>query len=435
MWNVDPKLVVITVFLLTYLWVILFYRWKTQIVWAAVVVLVALKLLSPEQALASVNWNVILLYFGMLFVSETFLYSKVPDYLATLFASKAPSVRVAMVILCAFTGCLSVVLENVAVVLLVAPIALAISKKCGISPVPLFIGMAISSNLQGAATLIGDPPSMLLAGYAGLSFNDFFVIDGKPSMFFAVQVGALVSVLVLYLLFRKYNTKLPPLEKAPYDSLVPAILVLLLVGALALSSSFQHGEHGVSYMAGLLCCLFGAICFVWYLWHSRARKVTEFLSKLDWQTGLFLVGIFILVESLSVAGVMGDLANLILRVSGSSPFLVYCLVVWVSVGISAFVDNVPFLVAMLAVTRMLIEQTGLPPHLLYFGLLLGASVGGNVTPIGASANIVAMGIVRKQGHETTFGEFVKIGLPFTVASVLASSLFVWFIFRVSGTGK
>jgi Na+/H+ antiporter NhaD/arsenite permease-like protein len=425
MWNVDPKLVAIGIFLATYLLIILFYHWKTPIVWASVALLLLAKLLSPGQALASINWNVIFLYFGMLFVSEVFLYSKMPDYLATLFASRAPSVRVAMVILCAFTGCLSVVLENVAVVLLVAPIALAISKKCGISPVPLFIGMAISSNLQGAATLIGDPPSMLLAGYAGLSFNDFFVIDGKPSMFFAVQVGALVSVLVLYMLFRKYDRKLPPLERTPYDSLVPAILVLLLVAALALSSSFQHG---VKYMAGLICCVFGAISFAWYLWHSRARNVSEFTAKLDWQTGLFLMGIFILVESLSAAGVMGDLANLILRISGGNPFFVYGLIVWVSVGVSAFVDNVPFLVAMLAVTRTLIEQTGLPPHLLYFGLLLGASVGGNVTPIGASANIVAMGIVRKQGHETTFGEFVRIGLPFTVAAVLASSLFVWFIF-------
>jgi Na+/H+ antiporter NhaD/arsenite permease-like protein len=285
--------------------------------------------------------------------------------------------------------------------------------------------MAVSSNLQGAATLIGDPPSMLLAGYAKMNFNDFFVVAGKPSIFFAVQVGALVSVLVLYVLFRKYNTKLPPLERAPYDSAVPAILVLLLVGALVVNSSFRHG---VSYMAGLICCVFGAICFVWYLWHSEGRNVSEFLAKLDPQTGVFLMGIFILVESLSAAGVMGDIASLILRISGKNPFFVYMLIVWVSVGVSAFVDNIPFLVAMLAVARTLIERTGLPPHLLYFGLLLGASVGGNVTPIGASANIVAMGIMRKQGHQTTFGEFVKIGLPFSVAAVLASSLFVWFIF-------
>jgi len=425
MGNVDPKLVAIGIFLATYLLIILFYHWKTPIVWTSVALLLLFRLLSPGQALASINWNVILLYTGMQFVSETFLYSKMPDYLATLVASKAPNVGVAMVALCAFTGALSVVLDNVTVVLLVAPIALAISRKCNIRPVPLFIGMAISSNLQGAATLIGDPPSMLLAGYAKMTFNDFFVIDGKPSIFFAVQIGAIVSVVVLYLLFRKYNAKLPPLERAAYDSAIPAVLVLLLVGTLVVNSSFPHR---ISYSAGLICCIFGAICFAWYLWHSEGRNVPEFVAKLDWQTGLFLMGIFILVESLSAVGVMGDIANLILRISGKNPFFVYMLIVWVSVAVSAFVDNIPFLVAMLAVTQTLIEGTGLPPHLLYFGLLLGASVGGNVTPIGASANIVAMGIVRKQGHETTFGEFVKIGLPFSVAAVLASSLFIWFMF-------
>ena len=144
---------------------------------------------------------------------------------------------------------------------------------------------------------------------------------------------------------------------------------------------------------------------------------------------MFLIGIFVLVESLAVVGLMEDLAGYILAAAGSRPFAVYVLIVGVSVLLSAFIDNVPFLLAMLPVCRLITEQIPINPYLLYLGLLLGASVGGNVTPIGASANIVAMGILRKQGHGVRFGQFVRIGLPFTLAAVAASTLFGWLIYR------
>ncbi len=419
------KAATVAIFLLTYVAIIVFYHRKGLIIWAGVLLLVALPILPLRQALAAINWNVVLLYFGMLFVGEVFLYSKMPDYLAMAFASRAKRVRLAMVAVCALSGLLSVFLENVAVVLLVAPIAMAIARKCEVSPVPLFIGIAISSNLQGAATLIGDPPSMLLAGFAKITFNDFFIFHGKPGIFFAVQLGALASAAVLYVCFRKYNKPMPALEKEHYISLAPSLLVLALIGALAIGSSF---DHGFELMAGALCCVFGAICFAWYAWHSERRELRRFFSSLDWQTGLFLIGVFVLVESLDAAGVMNDVARAVLRVAGGSPFAVFLFIVWISVLLSAFVDNVPFLVAMLPVIKIVTAEMHVSPHALYFGLLIGASVGGNITPIGASANIVAMGILKKQGHRTRFVEFVKIGLPFTLAAVTASSLFVWLVF-------
>jgi Na+/H+ antiporter NhaD/arsenite permease-like protein len=129
---------------------------------------------------------------------------------------------------------------------------------------------------------------------------------------------------------------------------------------------------------------------------------------------------------------MEDLAGLIVSLSGDRPFTVYVLVVWFSMLLSAFIDNVPFLLAMLPVSRLVAGEVGMNPHLLYLGLLLGASLGGNVTPIGASANIVAMGILRKQGYTVRFGEFVRIGLPFTLAAVAAGTLFGWLVFSGSG---
>ncbi|MBS3107180.1 hypothetical protein J4419_05995 [Candidatus Woesearchaeota archaeon] len=413
----------IAVFVLAYALIIRFYEKKQLVVWAAVLALPLLGLLPWSAMPAAVNWNVILLYFGMLLVSEVFLYSRMPDFLATVFARKSKNTAQAMLIICAFTGLLSIFLENVAVVLLVAPIALAISRKCEINPAPLFIGMAVSSNLQGSATLIGDPPSMLLGGFAGMSFNDFFFLGGKPSIFFAVQVGALVSLLVLWLFFRRQRKDMPALQKERFESLWPTMFVIGLVLLLILTSPLKTTLP----VAGLLCVIFGAISYGWYLWHTRDWKVRAYVSRLDWRTGLFLIGVFVLVASLQATGVIGEIANLITSLTGGSVGRSFFLIVWLSVLFSAFVDNVPFLAVMLPVTQAVITATGAAGPLLYFGLLIGASVGGNITPIGASANIVAMGILRNQGIRTTFWDFTKIGLPFTLVSVIASTLFLWFV--------
>ncbi len=422
----SPKLFVGAVFLVAYVLLIVLYRHKLIVVWAAVAVLLALRYLSPLQAWQSIEWNVVMLYFGMLFVSESFLFSRMPDFLATVVAGRAGRVSLALLLLCVFAGLLSTVLENVAVVLLVAPVGLAIARKCEVHPGSLLIGLAVISNLQGAATLIGDPPSMLLASFAGLSFNDFFILEGRPYIFFATQVGAVAGLAVLYLFFAHHRRRMPPLEKEGYLSLGPTLLAVALVAALVASSSLEHGFH---YATGLLCLFFGVLSFLWFWWHNKGKELGDYLRRLDWQTGLFLVGIFVLVKSLAVAGLMEDLAGWVLAVAGNRPFAVYALIVGLSVALSAFIDNVPFLLAMLPVSRLITEAIPINPYLLYLGLLLGASVGGNVTPVGASANIVAMGILKKQGQAVRFGQFVRIGLPFTLASVAFSTLFGWLIYR------
>ncbi len=421
---IDPKFLTIIIFMLAYIFIISFYNRKYIVVWISVIVLLLLGILTPMVALKAVNWNVIMLYFGMLFVSEVFMFSKMPDYLATLFTSKAKKVSVALIIICAFSGFLSIFLENVAVVLLVAPIALSIAKKIDTNPVPLFVGIAISSNLQGVATLIGDPPSMLLAGFAKMNFNDFFFLKGKPSIFFAVEIGAIVSLLVLYYFFHKHDAPMHELEKENYISIVPTLLVTGLVVSLILGSFLTTWE----YTTGFLCVVFGIFSFIWYFIYMKGKEVKKFLLDMDWLTGIFLIGLFVLVQSLVLQGVMDDIANFILGIGGGNKLFLYMLLVGTAVVISAFVDNVPFLLAMLPVVQIITHNIGTNPYLFYFGLLIGASVGGNITPIGASANVVAMGITRQHGYPAKFWDFVKIGLPFTIVSVLASSLFLWFVF-------
>jgi Na+/H+ antiporter NhaD/arsenite permease-like protein len=148
---------------------------------------------------------------------------------------------------------------------------------------------------------------------------------------------------------------------------------------------------------------------------------------LDWHTFFFLIGIFVLVGSLTYRGVVDDIALGITRVSGGNKFLAYSVIVWLSVVLSAFIDNIPYTVAMIPVAKIVASSLGLPQELLLFGLLIGTSLGGNITPIGASANVVAVGFLRKRGFHIKFGDFVKIGFPFTMAAVSAAYLFLWVV--------
>jgi Na+/H+ antiporter NhaD/arsenite permease-like protein len=289
----------------------------------------------------------------------------------------------------------------------------------------MMIGIAISSNLQGTATLIGDPPSMLLGGFAKMNFMDFFFYKGRPGIFFAVELGALASFVVLYLIFRKHKEKtaLVPVEKV--KSWIPTIILASLIVLLALSSFL---DTGFSYMAGILCVLFGVISILWEKFINKS-SILDGIKALDWETTFFLMGVFILVGSITVTGWIEIISNFLSWLVGENIFLGYTVIVFISVFLSAFIDNVPFLAAMLPVAISMSAKLNLNPSLFLFGLLIGTSLGGNITPIGASANIVACGLLKKEGYEVKFKDFVKIGLPFTIVAVTAAYLFIWFIWK------
>jgi Na+/H+ antiporter NhaD/arsenite permease-like protein len=336
-------------------------------------------------------------------------------------------VGIAVSWICVLTSFISAFVENVATVLIVAPIALEISRRLKVSPVSFLIALAISSNLQGTATLIGDPPSMILAAYQKMSFNDFFVLHGKPGIFFAVQLGAVLSFLVLYFIFRKYRQPLESIEAPPVITWVPALLlgtmILCLAGASSLDPDFK-------FLGGVICVFFALLGLAHQ--HRRDRhdegsRCRQVLREYDVETTFFLAGIFVMVGALVRVGLIQDLALFIRSVTGGSTFWAYTIIVWTSVLFSAFIDNVPYLTAMIPVAAMLSQRLGIPPQLMVFGLLIGSCLGGNITPIGASANIVAVGILRRQGYHIRFWEFVEIGLPFTLAATLGSYLFVYWI--------
>jgi Na+/H+ antiporter NhaD/arsenite permease-like protein len=363
------------------------------------------------------------IFVGTLVVADIFMESRVPAYVAEVIVDKAKNTAWAILLICLLTGFISAFVENVATVLIVAPIALALARKLQINPMKMMIAIAISSNLQGTATLIGDPPSMLLGGFAKMNFGDFFFYKGRPSIFFAVELGAFVSFFVLYYIFRNQRQKmrLIPVEKV--KSWVPTVILVSLVITLALSSFF---DTGFSYMAGILCMIAAAISFVWDKLVNKG-SVAHGIRSLDWETTFFLMGIFILVGSIALTGWIEVMANFLSGIVGGNIFLGYTLIVFMSVILSAFIDNVPFLAAMLPVALSMSDKLQINPSLFLFGLLIGASLGGNITPIGASANIVACSLLKKEGIDVKFKDFIKIGIPFTLAAVTAAYLFIWFI--------
>lgn len=377
---------------------------------------------------ALVSWNVMGLFFGMLVLAELFLESRAPAVIAEKMLASFSSARGAMIALCALAGAISVAVENVAVVLLLAPIALSLAKKLGVRAAPLLIGISICSNVQGTATMIGDPPSMILAGEMKMDFFDFFVYHGRAGIFFAVEVGAILSLLVLGMFFRRYRGAFELVSREKARSWVPTIMLVVLIAGLSVSSVI---DPDFSWFAGTLTMGMGALAFAWNAWVVRWVDPKRLFRSLDWDTTLFLIAVFVLVGGLSGSGWLEVLSKALSEHVGGSLVLAFVVIVLLSAVISGFVDNVPFLLAMIPVVQQMGDQMhGVAPHAqeaLLFGLLIGACMGGNLTPIGASANVTTLGILRKNGEAVSFREFMGISLPFTLAAVVGSAVFVWFV--------
>jgi Na+/H+ antiporter NhaD/arsenite permease-like protein len=402
------------------------------IAWAGVAVALALGALKLPEIVPSVSWNVIGIFAGTLVIAELFIVSKVPEMIADTLINRSPNLGFAFFSIMAFTSVLSMFIENVAAVLIVAPVALQLAHKAKVSPVPVMIGLAVTSNLQGTATLIGDPPSMILGAAMKMNFMDFIFYEMrggsgtlKPGIFWFVQIGAVVGLGVLFLFFRGMRHKPERIPVTPVWSIVPSMLLVLMIVLLSLAAFF---DRDFLWFGGTVCMAAALLGVVWFSVHDR-RRAGEILRAFDWRTTAFLAGVFVLVGMLERRGIIEAFVGQLLALRGVSPFLLYSAVVWGSVAVSAFVDNVPYVTVMLPVVIRFARDLGLPSELFVFGLLIGSCLGGNITPIGASANIVAMGLLHRDGTPVSFLGFVRMGLPFTVAATGVAYLFLWFVYR------
>lgn len=387
-----------------------------------------------SQAIGNIDWNVIMMIAGTMGTVYLFIESKMPQLLSDVLISKMPNMKWVVVVISLFAGIVSAFVDNVATVLMIAPVALAFCKKLEVSPVPAIICIAVSSNLQGAATLVGDTTSILLGKAANLDFSDFFVDSGKPGMFWVVEAGAVMSALIILLMFRKENNPIEFKSRTKVEDYIPTYLLVGTVIALIAVSFIPYKDNaapGQFYKPditnGLICIAFFVIGIVRELLFKKNKEtVKNSFKEIDYYTIVLLTCLFIVIGGIEAAGVIDVIGNAIGSLGAGSPFIVYTIIVWMSVILSAFIDNIPYTATMLSIVPVIAEGfPGMDPKLLYYGLLCGATLGGNLTPIGASANIAGIGILRKEGYEVKSGTFMKYGVPFTLVAVTTGYILLW----------
>ena len=421
------KILAIIVFIAMYVLMTMFLSKRIFIVFAAAAIFLITGILPLSSIFGAINWNVLLMIAGTMILVEFFIRSKMPNMIADLLLDKAGTVKWVIILMSLFSGFISAFMDNVATVLMVAPVGIAICKKLKISPVPMILSIAVSSNLQGAATLVGDTTSIMLGAYANMDFMSFFWMNGRPGIFFAVELGAVMTVPVMLILFRKHNQKVQAQERTKVEDYVPTCLLLLMV-VLLIGASFLPDKPEVT--NGLICCSIAAVAVIRDLIQThKTEGAVRAVKAVDYETLLLLLGLFLVIQGITEAGIIDDVASAIASVGGKNMFLLYTIIVWVSVLASAFIDNIPYVATMLPVIRGITGALGVEPYLLYFGLLTGATLGGNLTPIGASANITATGLLKKEEYVTSFKDFMKIGVPFTLTAVLCGYLFIWFVWH------
>ena len=416
-------------FAITYMLMLVFSKYRTHIALASAAVFVLSGLLPIDNIFSTIDFNVLLMIAGTMGLVSLFIESKMPDLLADLVMEKVPNIQTAAVAMALFAGIISAFIDNVATVLMVAPIALQICKKLHTNPVPFIIAIAVSSNLQGAATLVGDTTSIMLGSALDMSFIDFFVYDSKPGMFFAVQFGAILSAFIIYYIFRKEKAPIPKtINRTKVTNYVPTILLLVTI-VLLVCASFIPNKPAIT--NGLICCglLLIGLLHQFTIKKSKAAVLAH-LKAIDLETIGLLVGLFIIIGGISEQGVIDAIANILAQLGNGNLFILYTLIVWGSVLISAFIDNIPYVATMIPVIAGLAAALKVDPTVLYFGLLSGATLGGNCTPIGASANITGIGILRKEGYIVKNSDFFKIGIPFTLAAIIPAYIYFWLAYGI-----
>ena len=381
--------------------------------------MLALGVVGADDAFFSqdtgIDWNVIFLLFGMMVIVGVLRQTGIFEYVAIWAAKRAGGrpFRV-MVLLCLIAAVASAALDNVTTVLLIAPVTLLVCEQIGVRPVPFLIAEALASNIGGTATLVGDPPNLIVASRSGLGFNDFLVNMGP-----VVLLMLLAFVGLARILFRKDFVadpeqvdrvmQLDEREAIENPSLLWRSLVVLALVLAAFSL------HGVLHLAPSVVALLGAGVLVAI---SRLRP-ESYLAEVEWATLLFFAGLFILVGSLVKTGAIARLAAAVGGVAGDSVPAAMMLILWGSAALSAIVDNIPFVATMTPVVDQLVSGNG-PlggQNGLWWALVLGADLGGNATAIGASANVVVVGIAKRSGHPISFWEFTKYGALVAVVTL------------------
>ncbi|MDO5441166.1 MAG: SLC13 family permease [Bacillota bacterium] len=421
------KLAAILLFIAMYAVMIIKPNIRMYAALAVAIIYCLLGIVSTAEIGPAIDFNVIFMIVGTMVVVDYFIDSKMPNRLSEILLGKSKNVRMAIILMSLFAGIVSAFIDNVATVLMIAPVGMAICRKLDINPTGMILAIAVSSNLQGAATLVGDTTSIMLGTYAKMDFTDFFFMQGKPGIFFAVELGALATILVMRIIFKNQNEPVSGGAYVEIESSWPSVMLIGIVVAL-IAASFIPNKPSMT--NGLICVSFALISMlIDFAKNKKIRKIWKKLLNVDTETIILLASMFVVIRGVQNVELIKDASEFIGSLGQGNIFILYTAIVWISVLVSAFVDNIPYVATMLPVVQEISLSLGISPYLLYFGLLSGATLGGNITPVGASANITATGILRQAGYDVKFKDFAKIGIPFTLTAVIVGYVFLWIVWR------
>lgn len=371
--------------------------------------LIPTNVLTPQQALDSIKWDVLGIYWGFMMISIIFAGSGVPEHLARHVLRNTKHEGKALLVLCGMSALLSSFLQNVAVVLIMAPIAIEVAKKTKSSLFPYLVSIAISSNMVTTVTMVADPPAIILAAEAKMSFLDFYWFQGRIGLGVISIFGVVAGLAALYFLhFRKMEKKVHIEEEKIKMDYAPTALLIGGITVLSLNSYLGVGPGVIGLVIGIIALILGR------------RIIEKMVTEFDWDSFFFIISIFIVIGAVSAVGLLEDLANAIGGIGLNNPIITLAVLTWISVALSSFIDNVPYTVLMIPVVQNL--GMGSFTYPLLFGMLVGTGIGGNITPVGATANVFATGLLEKRGYKVGLRNYMKISLPATIISVLTAHL-------------
>jgi len=394
--------------------------------WIGLGVLLALLVagaVTPIEVLKFIDWDVLGLVLGMSIFTVFLEESGLMDIAARLMYRRLGSPKAVVFWLSFLAGMISIFLENVTVVLLVAPITFRIAARFRMDPALILIPVALASNIAGSATMVGDPPAIITAGYLNLAFTDFIWYQGKPSMFFMTLVPMVLACLVAAAIVGRetgsgvllYGSESLEEPRRDVDKvfLVEAFLFLAVKIALL---SLRHELHIPLSLAAAIGV--GGLTLLRLIHGDKASIVRAFREGFEWKLLIFLAGVFVLSGAFAKHGLAIAMAKWLVSVGGSNLYAVTSLLVWMSVAVSAFIDNVPYTATMLPVVAAIARDLSVEPITIAWAMLLGTTLGGNLTYIGASANVTAVRLLEKRGRNVSFAQFTKISIPFNTVSVM-----------------
>ncbi|MFH1123111.1 MAG: SLC13 family permease [Pseudomonadota bacterium] len=453
---------------------------------SAAALLMIFGIISPPTALLDsengVNWDVLAIYFGYGMLAIALRESQLPSAISNWILPKLRKEKYALLFLCCLAAFLSSFMANPVVVITLAPLAIDMSERLKSSLFLYLIGLAISSNVVTTVSMVADPPALILAMQTNMTFLDFYWFHGRPGLGTISIVGVIAALLTLLVQFWRLNKTvdiaIQPVKVARKSinmiilgligcagaiilnifSLNSAAMILLLVLSIVIitldmlfpdqdfiSSDYlelklcattifllsvlalaiaPNATLGLLKYHGWIGLILGVLALL-----MRGRNWLEGVKEFDWASIAFLIGIFIVIGSVNQVGLLKDFADWMTGTGLTNQFLIFVIITWLSVALSSFIDNVPYTVLMIPVCSYLAQTLNVNPFYFFYGMLVGTGVGGNITPVGATANVLACGMLEKRGYKIELGRYMKISIPFSCVAVLVAMIFLhifWF---------